>query len=174
MKTRRKPAHRRANATPLFAYTAFDEMMASPTEPAPTGTHEAGIVGAVRALGAMTSPETASAAHWSVCCMVGNVVETMLQQGLVQDPDGLLQDAFDALKAAAAAAESGAPLLLTGDALTTVEHMMTDWAIVLKTAPARSVIRAFRATATRTKDIAAGRLQPRDYTTRFSTSKDCV
>lgn len=174
MTSRRKPSPRRTNNAQLFVYTALDEMMASPTEPAPTGTHEAGIAGVVRALGAMTSPETASAAHWSVCSMVGNVVETMLKQGLVQDPDGLLQDAFDALKAAATAAESGAPLLLTGAALTAVENMMTDWGIVLKTAPARSVIRAFRATSQRMKDMAAGRLQPHDYTTRFSTPKDCA
>ena len=42
--------------------------------------------------------------------------------------------------------------------------VVEDWATLMATAPARAVIRAFRATDRRIRDIEAGRLQPHDYT----------
>ena len=77
----------------------LDELLASPTDPAPE-VHAHRIAAARSAVASMRSPETASITAWSLCCMVGNILETMLQHGLVADPDGLLQGGFDALKRA--------------------------------------------------------------------------
>ena len=97
--------------------------------------------------------------------MVGNILETMLQHGLVADPDGLLQDGFDALKRATEAVRApGAPVALPPADFPVVEAMVEDWAAVMVAMPARDIIRAFRATDRRIRDIEAGRLQPHDYT----------
>ena len=97
--------------------------------------------------------------------MVGNVLETMLQHGVAADPDGLLQDGFDALKRATQATRApGDPVVLPAADFPAVEGMVEDWATLIATAPARAVIRAFRATDRRIRDIEAGRLQPHDYT----------
>lgn len=143
----------------------MDELLASPDDPAAPEVH-AGRIGAARlALVQMGAPETASITAWSLCCMVGNVLETMLQHGLVADPDGLLQDGFDALKRATQATRApGDPVVLPPADLPVVAGMIEDWAAIMLEAPARAVIRAFRATDRRIRDIEAGRLQPHDYT----------
>lgn len=142
----------------------MDELLASPTEPAP-GVHAGRIAAARAALELLRSPETATIAAWSLCCMVGNVLETMLQQGIASDPDGLLQDGFDCLKRAAKATRApGDPIVLPGADFPVVASMVDDWAAIMVAAPARDVVRAFRATDRRIRDIEAGRLQPHDYT----------
>ena len=142
----------------------LDELLASPTDPAPE-VHTQRIAAARAAVASMRSPETASITSWSLCCMVGNILETMLQHGLVADPDGLLQDGFDALKRATQATRApGGPVVLPAADFPAVEGMVEDWATLIATAPARAVIRAFRATDRRIRDIEAGRLQPHDYT----------
>lgn len=149
----------------------MDELLASPVNPSPE-VHAARIASARAALVQMRSHETASITSWSLCCMVGNVLETMLQQGLVADPDGLLQDGFDALKRATQAARApGDPVILPPADYPVVEAMVEDWAAVMVAAPARSIVQAFRATDRRIRDIEAGRLQPHDYTVTTGAAK---
>ena len=135
----------------------LDELLASPTDPAPE-VHTQRIAAARAAAASMRSPETASITAWSLCCMVGNILETMLQHGLVADPDGLLQDGFDALKRATEATRApGDPVILPPADFPVVEAMVEDWAAVMVAMPARDIIRAFRATDRRIRDIEAGR-----------------
>jgi len=162
---KQRPRSRRSSVAQIDCFTMMDELLASPDEPAPPEVHAGRIAAARSALVRMRSPETATITAWSLCCMVGNVLETMLQQGLAADPDGLLQDGFDALKRATQAARApGDPVVLPAADFPSVEGMVEDWAAILLAAPARSVIRAFRATDRRIRDIEAGRLQPHDYT----------
>ncbi len=150
----------------------MDELLASPDAPAAPKVHAARIMTVFSALEQMRSPETASITAWSLCCMVGNVLETMLQQGLVADPDGLLGDAFDALKRATQATRApGDPVVLPAADFPVVSGMVDDWAAIIMNAPARDVIRAFRATDRRIRDIEAGRLQPHDYTVTTGAAK---
>ena len=58
----------------------------------------------------------------------------------------------------------GAPVALPPADFPVVEAMVEDWAAVMVAMPARDIIRAFRATDRRIRDIEAGRLQPHDYT----------
>lgn len=141
-----------------------DELLASPDEPAAPEVHATRIMTVFSALEQMRSPETSTIAAWSMCCMVGNVLETMLQQGIAADPDGLLADAFDALKRATQATRApGDPVVLPAADFPVVSDMVDDWAAIIMNAPARDVIRAFRATDRRIRDIEAGRVQPHDY-----------
>lgn len=167
----RRPS-RRSSVAQIDCFTMMDELLASPEEPAPPEVHAGRIVAARSALVRMRSPETANITAWSLCCMVGNILETMLQHGLVADPDGLLQDGFDALKRATEATRApGDPVILPPADFPVVEAMVEDWAAVMVAMPARDIIRAFRATDRRIRDIEAGRLQPHDYTVTTGAAK---
>lgn len=160
-----RPRSRRSSVAQIDCFTMMDELLASPDEPAPPEVHAGRIAAARAALVQMRSPETASITAWSLCCMVGNILETMLQHGLVADPDGLLHDGFDALKRATEATRApGDPVILPPADFPVVDAMVEDWAAVMVAMPARDIIRAFRATDRRIRDIEAGRLQPHDYT----------
>lgn len=161
---KKRPKSRRSSVAQIDCFSMLDELLASPTDPAPE-VHAQRIAAARAAVASMRSPETASITAWSLCCMVGNILETMLQHGLVADPDGLLQDGFDALKRATEATRApGDPVILPPADFPVVEAMVEDWAAVMVAMPARDIIRAFRATDRRIRDIEAGRLQPHDYT----------
>ena len=167
-----RPRSRRSSVAQIDCFTMMDELLASPDEPAPPEVHAGRIAAARSALVRMRSPETANITAWSLCCMVGNVLETMLQHGVAADPDGLLQDGFDALKRATQATRApGDPVVLPAADFPAVEGMVEDWATLMATAPARAVIRAFRATDRRIRDIEAGRLQPHDYTVTTGAAK---
>ena len=167
-----RPRSRRSSVAQIDCFTMMDELLASPDEPAPPEVHAGRIAAARSALVRMRSPETANITAWSLCCMVGNVLETMLQHGVAADPDGLLQDGFDALKRATQATRApGDPVVLPAADFPAVEGMVEDWATLIATAPARAVIRAFRATDRRIRDIEAGRLQPHDYTVTTGAAK---
>lgn len=161
----RKPRRSTRSArAAMDCFTMVDELMASPTEPAAPEVHAVRIALARESLNLMRSPETATVAAWSVCCMVGNCTETMLRQGLAADPDGLLQDAFDALKRAARAVRVPSdPISIPPEDFASVANMVEDWASILEQAPARDVVRAFRATDRRIREIEAGKVGPDDY-----------
>jgi hypothetical protein len=168
-----RPRSRRSSVAQIDCFTLMDELLASPSQPAAPDVHRFRISAAREAVVRMRTPETANITAWSLCCMVGNVLETMLQQGLVADPDGLLQDGFDALKRANQAARApGDPVVLPAADWPVVEGMVEDWVAVLTEAPARDVIRAFRATDRRIRDIEAGRLQPHDYTVTTGAARE--
>lgn len=168
---KKRPKSRRPSVAQIDCFSMLDELLASPTDPAPE-VHTQRIAAARAAVASMRSLETASITSWSLCCMVGNILETMLQHGLVADPDGLLQDGFDALKRATEAVRApGAPAALPPADFPVVEAMVEDWAAVMVAMPARDIIRAFRATDRRIRDIEAGRLQPHDYTVTTGAAK---
>lgn len=146
------------------SFTMMDELMASAIDPAPTGTHDARINSARDAVEQLRSPETANPLAWSICAMVGNSFETMLKQGVVADPDGLLADAFGALRRAAERVNRGGKAIhFEPDEYAAIAGMVEDWAEVITHAPARAVIRAFRVTDFRVRAIEAGQVQPGDY-----------
>ena len=162
---KRKP--HKLRRTPVLArgaFTLMDEVMASPVQPLPASVTEWRIETVQAALARMALPGAATVGDWSLCCVAGNVLETMLSKGLVADPDGLLQDAFSALRTAAGLLQSAtqpAPLAPHDHAL--VAGMVEDWASVMREAPARLVVHCLRATDARVSAIESGRLQPHDF-----------
>lgn len=171
MKPRRRLVSRRSSVAQIDQFTLMDELLASPSNPSPPGYHDARIKAARLAVEGLAVPERSSVTAWSLCCMVGNVLETMLKQGLASDPDGLLQDAFDRLRAAAEAASvPGSVVCLSPGDHAVVAAMVEDWAEILLAAPARDVIRAFRATDRRIRELEAGRAQPHDFTVTTGSS----
>lgn len=167
MKKKQKPKNaknrRWAWSLGCGSFTLLEQLVASPTSP-DAAMHRDRIRVARTSLEQMQRPETSTIAAWSVLCMVGNVLETMLVQNLAADPDGLLRDAFDCLRQATQAVRApDDPVILPAANFPSVAGMVEDWAEILTTAPSRDVIRAMRATDARIKAIESGRLQPHDH-----------
>lgn len=155
MSRRPKPA---AKHLSFARYTVMDEFLASPTSPAPRGLFDARIKAARAALVELQNPETAKLAPWAVVCMAANVVETMLERGVAADPDGLLRDAFEALRRAVTPRPGTEPAIeLSAEALECVSDMLDGWVALITSVNHRRVIQCFRATDRRVLEIEAGR-----------------
>lgn len=152
-------------------FSKADELNASPKRPCPA-SHVVRIRMLRAAMEALRVPATATIEAWSLACMAGNVLESMLAHKLITDEQGLLQDAFDALKRSAAATyKPGDAIVLSVADWVLVNNMAEDFIGVLEQAPARDVIKAFRATDRRIREIEAGRVQAHDYTITNESAK---
>lgn len=110
------------------------------------------------ALAELQNPATAKLAPWAVVCMAANVVETMLERGVAADPDGLLSEAFEALRRAVTPRPGTEPAIeLSAEALECVSDMLDGWEALITTVNHLRVIQCFRATDRRVLEIEAGR-----------------
>lgn len=166
---RAKAPPQKLHATVSASFTLMDELLASAIDPIAPPLNAPRIQAARDAVQALASPETATPKAWGICCAVANFMETMLDDGLAQDPDGLLQDAFAALKHAVDSGDTlkGA-ITIPPDAYPAVRHLVDDWCELLEQAPARDVIRSMRRTEARTRQIAAGKMRPGDRYVDFT------
>lgn len=155
----KRPTKRKKQQPRLVGgYSAIHELMASPTEPMPAGTFDQRIADTMASLERIGAG-TARLLDWAACCSAANTVETLLARRELDDPDGLLRDAFAALKDAAGRLQTATdPVQLDGNALEDVRDMLDGWADLLRTKPARTIVRAERETDRRARDLAAGRI----------------
>ncbi len=98
MSTRRKKLPPPGRAGDSFTF--MDELMASPIEPMPASDVASRVAAAQFHLERLATAPEPSVMDWRVCAMVGNVLEVMIELEIAQDPDGLLAEAFAALRAA--------------------------------------------------------------------------
>ncbi|WP_441280607.1 hypothetical protein [Tardiphaga sp. 862_B3_N1_1] len=166
---RKQAPPQKLHATVSQSFTLMDELMASAVDPIspPLNAHRFKV--ARDSVEALRSPETATPKAWGTCCAVANSMETMLADGMVQDPGGLLQDAIAALQHAIASGDTLKGIIsIPPEALPAVRHLIEDWCSVLEQAPARDVIRSMRKTEVRSRQIAAGKLRPGDKYVDFT------
>ena len=153
-------------------YTFLDELMASPTEPLPQEwrTHQL-----TRMWQGMVALETAPAPNtddWRVCSDAVNLLETLVTRGPwlacdgtmvdIADTSGLLEEAIMALAMAGRRHRAGGQIRLDGQGIRAVRAVLEDYAMVLETLPARSMVRCHRLTEQRIAEILAGKRQPHD------------
>lgn len=156
MKKRKHPQARTRH------YTLMHEISASPTEPLPQEwrTHQlTNMWDGLRDLEQHPNPDTSA---WRVCSDAVNLMETLVEQGEVQDAQGLLADAVAALAEAGKRHHAGGPLRLSGPGMQAVRAVLEDYSEVIAFLSARTMIRAHRKTEQRIHDILAGRRQPHD------------
>lgn len=160
---KKRPPHRKPAPRCLVSgYTALDELLASPTHPFPAGTFDRRIGDTMDAF-AKIEAGTANVYDWACCCSAANTVETLLAWREIEDHDGLLADAFAGLKASVQRMESSDdPVVLEGAALEDLRDMLDGWADLLRTKPARVIVRAERETDRRAREVAAGRMSIND------------
>jgi len=141
-------SHRRKQATNRFdhreMFTLAEMLIASPTGPMPAWDAQKRHADTLHHLEQLATAPAPTALDWRTVAMAGNVMEVLMDQGIVQDPDGLLYQAFEALRAAARRFSAGGHIRCTGPELVAVRAMVRDWGEILEACPHRTLIQAFR------------------------------
>lgn len=170
MSTRRKRLPPPSRPGDMF--TLMDEMLASPVNPMPVEDAAQRVAAALLHLERLATEPEPSVMDWRVCAMVGNFMEVLLELGIAQDPDGLLDDAFAELRAAAERnLRAGKTIRLTGTGLVKVRALIRDFGDILAEAPHRTMIRAFRETDKRVRSLDRGGARPTDYVVQLGAGR---
>ena len=171
MAGRTKPKRKRTTPRVIRSYTLWHELMASPTEPLPLEWRTHHLTRMWQGLVALETAPAPNADDWRVCSDAVNMLETLVKRGpwmacdgsLVEIADnGLLDDAIAALAMAARRHRAGGSIRLDGAGIRAVRAVLEDYAMVLETLPARSMVLCHRLTEQRIADILAGRKLPHD------------
>lgn len=180
-KTRR---HRKPSA-PVYVYTysVLDVLMASSTRPMPLAKQIYQISRMREALKNIETAPEPTATDWRLCSDAVNLMETLLTQGDVlqdgkptpgcwldcdgdpvqlQDHQGLLADAIEAMAMAGRRKFSHGTIRLDGRGLVAVRGLIDDYASLLAYLPERTTKQAHRLTEQRVHDILRGKSQPHD------------
>lgn len=144
-------------------YTLMDELMASPTEPLPKDWRTHQLTRMYEGLHQLETAETPNKDDWRVVSDAVNLVETLvLEMKVCEDANGLLSDAMQALTKAVERSKAGHSLRLDGQGIVAVRSVLQDYAELIDTLPARTMIRCHRLTEKRVQEILQGKKQPHD------------
>lgn len=128
----------------MTTYSVMDALLASPENPLPEHKRERQLVMMFEALNNLEKAPEPTRQDWERVNDVVLLMDALLGMKVVQDPDGLIGDAADALGKASERAVNDKPIRLDGPGLQSVRNILTDYAEVLSALPARTMIQAHR------------------------------
>lgn len=152
---RRRPSHPRT-------YTLIDELSASPTAPLPAAIRTHQLTRMWQGLAAIEQAPQPTTDDWRSVSDAVNLMETLVELGVLEDGQGLLQDAVAGMAMAGKRALQGGAIRLDGQGIRAVRAILEDYAEATAVLPARVMVRAHRKTEARILDILTGRRRPHD------------
>lgn len=146
----------------MKTYSMLDAMLASPTEPMSEKQRRHQLTRMWSGLAALESAPHPTCDDWAVCSDAVNLMETLIISGKVEDSGNLLMDAISALAQAGQRSFAGKPIRLDGAGMQAVRAILEDYAMVLESLPARTMIHCHRLTEQRLQSILRGRKMAHD------------
>jgi len=146
----------------VYTYTQWDLLLASPTEPMPQAKRTHQLTRMWGGLAAIERGAQPSTDDWRVCSDAVNLMESLVTAGWVQDAQGLLADAVQALAQAGRRHLAGHAIRLDANGIQAVRAVLEDYAAALAQIDHRSMLYAHRMTEARIREIHAGRKRPHD------------
>jgi uncharacterized protein YyaL (SSP411 family) len=146
----------------MKTYTMLDSMLASPTEPMSEKQRRHQLTRMWQGLAALESDPNPTRDDWAVCSDAVNLMETLILTGKVEDSGDLLMDAITALAQAGQRSFAGEPIRLDGAGAQAIRAILADYAMVLESLPARTMIHCHRLTEQRLHSILRGHKKPHD------------
>jgi uncharacterized protein YyaL (SSP411 family) len=143
-------------------YTMWDAMLASPTEPMNEKQRRHQLTRMWSGLAALETSAEPTKDDWAVCSDAVNLMETLIEGGRVEDTNNLLFDAIKALAEAGQRSFAGQTIRLNGEGIQAVRAILEDYAMVLESLPARTMIHCHRLTEKRLHQILAGKMKSHD------------
>lgn len=128
----------------MSTYSVMDALMASPTEPLPQRKRTLQLLKMYEALHSLERDPAPTNYHWDAVNDALLMLEALHSMGKVEDPDGLLHDAAEAMGKAGFRAMEGKTLRLDGSAIQTMRAVLQDYSEALNALPARVMITAHR------------------------------
>jgi hypothetical protein len=99
---------------------------------------------------------------WSLCCDAINMTEALMELGVVEDTQGLIEDAVAALSRSAERYLAGGQIRLDGPGLSAMRAVIEDYIELVGSLPARTIIRAHRRAERRLAEIRRGKRRDTD------------
>jgi uncharacterized protein YyaL (SSP411 family) len=143
-------------------YTMWDAMLASPTEPMTEAKRRHQLTRMWQGLAALETSAEPTRDDWAVCSDAVNLMETLIEGGRVEDTNNLLFDAIRALAEAGERSFAGKTIRLNGAGIQALRALLEDYAMVLESLPARTMIHCHRVTEKRLRAILDGKPKPHD------------
>ena len=99
---------------------------------------------------------------WSVVSDSINLLETLINDEVAADNDGLIDEAIEAMVCASVAIKSKTKVELSESQTNAIRAVLEDYEMCLNLLPARQIIRTHRRTEKRLLEIKRGKRQPQD------------
>jgi hypothetical protein len=144
----------------------LDAMMASPTEPLPIEKRMYQLQAMWQALENIEKADKPTIRDWETVADAINMMEALRDIGAVQDPDGALDDAIEAMGKAGYRSLGGANIRLDGSALNLMRGILEDYCEALNVLPARTMISAHRYAEKRIQSMLKGKKRKNDVVVR--------
>lgn len=146
-----------------YTYSVMDMLMADPVKPmsAVKKLHQlTRIFGGLHALEKDPEP---SYDDWQVVSDALNMMETLIEMGWAKDPDGLIEEAVQALAIAGQRhIDKKVPIRLDGVGIQVIRGLLEDYSEAISELSERTMIFCHRKTEKRVQDILAGRVETHD------------
>ena len=153
---------KRRRPQPRRSHTLLDELSASPTEPLPPAARTHQLTRMWQGLASIEQAQQPTTDDWRVVSDAVNLMETLVELGVLEDGQGLLQDAVAGMAMAGKRAMQGGAIRLDGQGIRAVRAVLEDYAEATAVLPARVMVRAHRKTEARILEILTGRHRPHD------------
>jgi uncharacterized protein YyaL (SSP411 family) len=143
-------------------YTMMDVMMASPDKPMDASKRRHQLTRMWDGLASIETAPAPSTEDWRVCSDAVNLMETMVNMQIVEDANGLINDAVTALAMAGKRHMKNGVIRLDAQGMQAVRAVLEDYASVIEQVSERTLIQVHRNTEKRIREILIGRKQPHD------------
>lgn len=160
--------------TQTSTYSIIHEMTASPTQPMPVEKRTHQLSKMWEGLSALEVAPEPTNDDWRMCSDAVNLMETLIRHNTghwldcagdvvqVQDTNNLLHDAVTALAMAGKRKLEGKSLRLDARGIVAVRSILEDYAAMIETLPARTMVKVHRLTEKRIQEIMRGKKMPHD------------
>lgn len=142
--------------------TLLDELAASPTEPLPKEKRDYQLGLSTSGIESMRVSESPGTQAWEDVADLTNLLEMLVEMGLVTDAGGWIAEAAHEMALAVKRRNQGMALRLTRHGLTAVSNAFEGNEMAMKNLPARTMVRAVRETEVRVREIRCGKRRSHD------------
>ena len=146
-----------------FTYSVMDVLLADPVKPTPEVKRTHQLTRMFGGLHAIEQAENPTYDDWQVVSDALNMMETLVEMGWALDPDGLIEEAVQALGTAGQRhIDKKVPIRLSGEGIQVIRGLLEDYSEALAELPERTMMSCHRKTEKRVQDIMAGRCETSD------------
>ncbi len=137
--------------------------MASPTEPIPKKKRDYQLTKIRLCMASIEQSPEPTLDQWEVLSDIVNMMQTLLEAGLIADPEDAIGDAISALaKAGTRHIEKNLPIRFNGADISMLRGVIEDYEMVIENLSERTMLAIHRKTEKRVQDILAGRCKAED------------
>jgi hypothetical protein len=146
--------------TPTYSTLAM--LMASPTEPIPEFMRRHHITLMTNALNAIVSGADASQNDWRIICDGINMLESLVQKGIMRDEHDTILLAVKAMHAAAMRSQAGKGIRLDGPGIQVIRGILEDYQTAIESLSHRDMVSCHRDAERRAWEIRNGKRKLHD------------